>query len=356
MTIKKMLRGASPRVLVLGALGVLTLGVAALSVYASYTLLVPRFGGWAVPTVAALDTLWLVLQATEIIAGNNLARTRWVRGAGLALTVVIAAVPTAELALTGPGGTDLAVILTPVAIVATKFGWALVLPALGRRVSPTTRQAIDIRRQEVANRLEEMEAEAADRVELLTVARRLERRVGRAETAYRRSTLSVQKASTERLYGQAQETADTIAERPLPASVAAIALPSLDGWTPTAPALPVTPVMQVNGPDHDGRDDSQEARLLVMVQAHAALSGVTAPRPGTPLDDGELRLVLRALRSIEDPPQSYRVSAGVFRRAGFVASEHRIRPLWRELTAEAGDATEDSEEDADEPHREHRSG
>ncbi|MEV6726996.1 hypothetical protein AB0M94_39510 [Streptomyces xanthochromogenes] len=351
-TIKQQIGTASPRAAVLGALGVLTLGVAALSVYASYTILVPVFGAWAVPTVAALDTLWLVLQATEIIAGNNAARTRGVRGAGLALTFVIAAVPTAELAVNGSGGTDLAVILTPVAIVATKLGWALVLPALGRRVSTATRTAIDTRRQEVADRLEQMEAEAADRVELLTVARRLERRVGRAETAYRRSTLSVQKHTTDRLYDQAQETADTVADKPLPASVTAIALPSLEGWTPTAPALPVTPVTQVSGPDHSGRDDSsQEARLLVMVHAHAALGAVTAPRPGTPLDDDALRLVLRALRSIEDPPQSYRVSAGVFRRAGFVASEHRIRPVWRELTADAGESAEESEEDAEEPHR-----
>ncbi|MFE9413925.1 hypothetical protein ACFYN0_34845 [Streptomyces sp. NPDC006704] len=349
--IKNQVSRLTPRTAVLGVLGILTLGVAALSVYVSYTLLVPRFGAWAVPTVAALDMLWLVLQATEIIAGNNSSRTRWVRGAGLALTFVIAAVPTADLIVTGPGGADLAVVLTPVAIVATKVGWWLVLPALGRRMSPGTRQAIDIRRQEVADRLEQMEAEAADRVELLTVARRLERRVGRAETAYRRSTLSAQKRMTDRLFEQSQETAATIAEKPLPAAVSAIVLPTLDGWTPTAPALPVmavTPaVTQVNDVEHDAGEEGARAALLVTVADVAAVTGVPTPVPGEPLTDHQIDVLLRALRYSDDPPLSYRRGRDAFRAAGFVASEQRIRAAWRELRTKAGDLAEESEEEAE---------
>ncbi|KPC90324.1 hypothetical protein ADL27_36390, partial [Streptomyces sp. NRRL F-6602] len=78
----------SPRGLVLSVLGLVTLGVAVLSIFVSYTILEPRFGLWAVPTVAALDALWLVFQGAEILAGNNRGRARRVQLAGLALTVV----------------------------------------------------------------------------------------------------------------------------------------------------------------------------------------------------------------------------------------------------------------------------
>ncbi|MEU9647288.1 hypothetical protein, partial [Streptomyces sp. NPDC048188] len=105
----------SPRGTVLAVLGLVTLGVAILSVAVSYQILEPRFGGWAVPVVGALDALWCVFQATEILAGNNRGRRARVQAAGLALTFVNAAIPTADLILSGPAGFDLAIVLSPVA-------------------------------------------------------------------------------------------------------------------------------------------------------------------------------------------------------------------------------------------------
>src|SRR5690606_21768237 len=98
----------SPRGAVLAILGVITLGVAILSVAVSYDILEPRFGAWAVPTVGALDALWVVFQATEILAGNNRRRARRVQAGGLALTAVNAAIPTVHLVMSGPGSFDLA--------------------------------------------------------------------------------------------------------------------------------------------------------------------------------------------------------------------------------------------------------
>ncbi|MFJ2202373.1 hypothetical protein [Streptomyces violaceusniger] len=344
----------SPRALVLGGLGVLTLGVAVLSVAVSYSILVPHFGRLAAPTVAALDVLWVVLQATEILAGNNRVRARRVRWAGLALTVVIAAVPTADLILTESGvGFDLAVVLTPVAIVATKAAWWLVLPSLGRKVSPATRQAIDARSQEVADRLERMEADAADRIELLKIAGDLQMQVSAAETDYRRATLKAQKRMTDRLHGQAVSTADTVASKPLPELVSTIALPELDGWEPAALALPVTPVTpavtQVSGANSEGDEESsRRERLLVTVAEISSVTGVPTPVTGTPLTNDQITVVLRALRYNEDPPMSYRQAAAEFRRAGYLGGEDRVRPLWRELKKqESEEETEESEEEAE---------
>ncbi|MET9366106.1 hypothetical protein ABZX93_35120 [Streptomyces sp. NPDC006632] len=354
---KQRLEELSPRALVLCVLGVITLGVAALSVRVAYEILVPVFGVWSVPTVAAVDALWVVLQATEIIAANNVQRARRVRWAGAVLTGVIAAIPTAHVAVTAVrgvgGGTGLAVILAPVAILATKTAWWLILPALGRRISAETRQALAVRRQEVADRMETMEADAAHRIELLTLATGLETQVGQAQTAYRLATLAAQQSMTEQLHTQATATEKTIAKRPLPVGVAHIALPELDTWTPTAPALPVTAVMQVSGSGRDGGVTASRARLLVTVQEIAAVTGVPTPPPGEQLTDAQMRVVLRALRYSDDPPTSYRSAGVAYRAAGFVGSEHRIRPLWRELEADSGESAEESEEDAEDPHRQH---
>lgn len=352
----------SSRLAVLGVLGAITLGVAVLSVAVSYKILVPHFGGWAAPTVAALDALWVVLQATEIQAGNNKQRARRVRWAGLLLTFVIAAVPTADLIQTGTGtGLEgLAVVLTPVAILFTKGVWWLVLPALGRRVSPATRQAIDARRQEVADRLEQMEANAADRIELLRVAGDLQEQVSKAETDYRRKTLKAQQRMTDRLYGQAESTADTVASKPLPELVATIALPELDGWEPSSLALDVTPVTpavtQVSGTNGDEADEaSRREQLLVTVSEIAAVTGVPTPVPGGPLTNDQITVVLRAVRHSEDPPiESHRQASVEFRKLGFLGAEDRVRPLWRELKrreaqegAQESEESEESEEDAE---------
>ncbi|MEW1685416.1 hypothetical protein [Streptomyces sp. NPDC093594] len=353
----------SPRGTVLTILGVITLGVAILSVAVSYDILEPRFGAWAVPTVGALDALWVVFQATEVLAGNNRSRARRVQYAGLALTLVNAAIPTAELVMSRTDGFDLAVVLTPIAIVATKLAWWLALPSLGRKTSPETLQGIASKRQQVADQLEVMEAEAAHRIELLDVAKDLQKRVAEAETAYRKAVLEAQKRMTEELHETAEATAATIAEKPLPASVAAIALPELGQWTPTAPALPVMPDRDATGTpaiDRDtngtqvnagaGREAAHRAGHTVTLDELAAVTGVPVPEPGVPLTDDQIGVVLRHLRYSDDPPLSYRKARADYRAAGFVGSEERVRHVWGSLlAAEDGEETsEEAEESEDE--------
>ncbi|WP_406327338.1 hypothetical protein OG784_31965 [Streptomyces sp. NBC_01617] len=339
-----------PRGMVLSVLGVITLAVAILSVAVTYDILEPWFGGWAVPTVGALDALWVVFQATEILAGNNRSRARRVQYAGLALTLINAAVPTAHLILAAKGGAplDLAVVITPIAVIATKGAWWMALPSLGRPVSDTTRQDLATKRQTVADRLEEMEAEAAHRIELLELATTLQTRVAAAETKYRVSVLKAQQDMTQQLHGQAETTEKTIAEKPLPASVAAIRLPELEGWEPAAPALPGTAVTdrnaigtQVSGlplgngtpsGTPDGTPAQRAARAAALADL-AVVAGVPVPEAGEPLTDGQLDVVLRHLRYVDDPPQSYRQARDSFRDSGYVGSEERVRRAWGALMA-----------------------
>jgi hypothetical protein len=352
-----------PRGTVLTILGVITLGVAILSVAVSYDILEPRFGAWAVPTVGALDALWVVFQATEVLAGNNRARARRVQCAGLALTLVNAAIPTAELIMSRTDGFDLAVVLTPIAIVATKVAWWLALPSLGRKTSPETRQTIASKRQQVADQLEVMEAEAAHRIELLDVAKDLQQRVTEAETAYRKAVLEAQKKMTEELHETAEATTKTVQEKALPASVAAIVLPELGQWTPTAPALPITPDRDTTGTPAIGRHTSgtqvsagadaeaaRPAEHTVTLKDLAAVAGVPVPEPGVPLSDDQMAVVLRHLRYSDDPPLSYRKARADYRGAGFVGSEERVRHVWGTvLAAEGGEeASEDADDSEDE--------
>ncbi len=342
----------SPRAFVLGILGAVTVGVAVLSVAVTYQILVPQFGAWAKPTVAALDALWVVMQATEVLAGSNRRRARRVQYAGLALTAVIAAIPTADLVMilvrTG-AGFDLAVVLTPTAIVATKVAWWITLPALGRRTSVSTRQTIAQKRQAVADRLEEMEADAAHRIELLRVATVLERQVGEAETDYRLATLKAEQRMTEKLHSQAVTTGKTVAEKPLPEAVRHIELPELDGWEPTALALPDTGRhalgTQVNALTGARPDTSRDTG--VTLADLAAVKGVPTPSPDEPLTDDQLGVVLRYLRYNEDPPRSYRQARKLFRRLGFIGSEERVRRVWGTEVSTPEVEDTDNEEEAD---------
>ncbi|MFG2395194.1 hypothetical protein ACGFYF_41010 [Streptomyces lavendulae] len=350
----------APREAVLAVLGAVTLGVAILSVAVSYQILEPRFGAWAVPTVGALDALWVVFQATEMLAGNQRHRARRVMAAGLALTAVNAAIPTADLILNRVhgGSFDLAVILTPVAIVATKLAWWIALPSLGRKASAGTRRQLDKRAQEVADRLEEMEADAAHRIELLELATTLEQRVAEAETAYRASVLRTRQATTEELHSQAEATAETVAAMPLPAAVSAIPLPVLGEWTATAPALPGaargtlgTQVSAHSGPGAGavGVPAGRVPVRVATVAELAAVAGVPVPQFGVALTDAQLDVVLRHLRYADDPPLSGRQARAAFRRAGYMGSEERVRHAWAQLVAKEGGDTEEDESVEDEP-------
>ncbi|MEU0373414.1 hypothetical protein ABZ070_24715 [Streptomyces sp. NPDC006283] len=358
----------TPRGLVLAILGIVTLGVAVLSMAVSYQILEPKFGAWAVPTVGALDALWVVFQATEILAGNNNRRARRVQVAGLALTAVNAGIPTWDLILhNGTGTFDLAVVLTPIAIVATKTAWWIALPSLGRPVSRATRRILADKRQTVADKLETMEAEASHRIEVLRLATDLEKQVADAETAYRLSTLKIQQTMTEDLHKQAEATAKTVTEKALPAAVAAIRLPELETWTPGALALPGPASRDgsgtASGTDAEGRhttgtqasageqdEASRQAAQTVTLQEVAAVTGVPVPVPGEQLSSAQLGVVLRHLRYSKEPPMSYRQAVKSFREAGFVGSEERVRHEWGALMSneDKTEASEGSEDDTEE--------
>ncbi|MEU5836374.1 hypothetical protein ABZ820_22270 [Streptomyces diacarni] len=369
----------SPRGMVLSILGAVTLGVAVLSMAVSYQILDPRFGAWSAPTVAALDALWVVFQATEILSGNNGRRAKRVRSAGLALTLVNAAIPTADLIMTGDGRFDLAVVLTPIAIVATKTAWWIALPSLGRKVSPATRQALLDKRQQVADRLEEMEAEASHRIELLQLATTLDKQVAQAEADYRLSVLKTQQSTTDKLHKKAEATAKTLTEKTLPLAVEAIRLPELDTWAPSTPQLitgtPNTPgdtgadtgdtqVSSVSGTDARVGDTraARETRAERLAEL-ASVAGVPTPTPGTELSAEQLLVVMRHLRYSEDPPLSYRQAEPAYRAEGFVGSAERLRKAWAQVKGEEKAAVgadgqdedenedDDSEDEEQEPHR-----
>ncbi|WP_285530237.1 hypothetical protein [Streptomyces lavendulae] len=250
-------------------------------------------------------------------------------------------------------------ILTPIAIVATKAAWWIALPSLGRRTSPSTRRQLDDKRQEVHDRLEEMEAEAAHRIEVLQLATELEQQVAVAETAYRRSVLRAQQAMTEELHAQAVATAKTVEAKPLPPAVAAIQLPVLGEWTATAPALPGT-ARDTTGTQVSAHSVTAAGAVTapaghlpvptVTLAELAAVAGVPVPQRGVALSDPQLDVVLRHLRYADDPPMSYRQACAVFRRAGYVGSEQRVRQAWTALAANdpaAAEAEESEEEPAD---------
>ncbi|MET9957109.1 hypothetical protein ABZ135_36915 [Streptomyces sp. NPDC006339] len=359
------------RDVVLAVLGAVTLGVAVLSVVVSYKILEPPFGAWAYAMVGALDALWVVVTGAEILAGNNRRRAARAQRAGLVLTAVLTAMPTTDLIMHGNGHFDLAMVLTPIAIVATKVAWWLTLPALGRRVSEATRKKLADKRQKVADRLEVMTAEAAHRIELLAVATDLEQQVAEAETAYRKAVLASRQRTALELHAQAQATESTLAKKLLPASVAAIRLPDLESWDPLA-ALPGTElsatVTQVSalppstgtqgGTEGvpDGGTAARQAAHAAALADLAAVAGVSVPVPGEPLTDAQMGVVLRHLRYSDDPPLSYRQARDQYRAAGFVGSEERIRQVWGELRSKepaghrggASVAAEETSEDADE--------
>ncbi|ESQ01818.1 spdB2-like protein (plasmid) [Streptomyces sp. PVA_94-07] len=355
----------SPRGMVLGVLGLVTLGVAVLSIAVSYTILEPRFGVWAVPTVAALDALWLVFQAAEILAGNNTARARRVQLAGMALTVINAAIPTVDLIVNRLHGFDLAVVITPVAILATKVAWWIALPSLGRRVSAGTQTRLDEERQKVADQLEEMEAQAANRIEFLKLAAALEERVADAAAGYREAALRAQQAEAEALHKQSEATSATLAEKQVPASVTRIALPELGEWSPDPSTHAVaalgsrdTTGTQVNalppGTGTPGGTDpgtpARPAAQLDGLDDLAMVAGVPTPVPAEPLTDEQIDVVLRCLRYTDDPPASYRQAREGYRRAGFVGSEERVRHGWTRLMEReevGGEASEDADADED---------
>lgn len=335
-------RAALARTGVLATLGLFTLAAAVMSVVVNYKILEVPFGKWAIAIVGALDALWLIVQATEILAGNDQARARRVRYVGLLLTLVLAAIPTWDLVMNrSHEGVGIAAAITPAAIIGIKAGWWLVLPSLGRPVSTGMRTKLDEERRRVADRLEEMHAKASNRIELLQVASELETRVARSETAYRKRRLKTQQWATKQLHTQAGETSSTMQKMPLPSLLTDMELPELDSWEPAAPAL--TAALSRAASDAPDADKEMDATLADM----AAVAGVEAPRRGVMLTDAQLELVLRYLRHAQDPAlTSCRKADRDFRGAGFRASQERVRTTWRDILTREG-AEEHDDQDAD---------
>ncbi|MFD8573487.1 hypothetical protein [Streptomyces sp. NPDC059639] len=350
----------TPRTAVTALLLALTLGVAAVSVYVNWQILDPHFGAWAVPTLAALDVLWIAFQVTEILAGNHKPRAQRVLWAGLVLTAVTAAIPTTDLILKGAGSGasfDLAVVIVPIAIAATKGAWWLILPSLGRRTSPSTRHTISTKRQTLADRLEEMEADASGRIEFLEAAAGISKRVADAETTYRRAVLDAQRTAHVDLTETARE-ADTALSQPLPDIVSAIELPDIETWNPTEQtALPAlfragTGTLELppseGGTQVNGRSDTNPARSdekPYTLDELATVAGVPVPTPQVQLTNEQIGVVLRWLRHSTNPPGGYRPARDLFRKHGFVASEERLRAQWAEvLENEGADETENDDE------------
>ncbi|MFF9638807.1 hypothetical protein ACF1D2_30035 [Streptomyces bacillaris] len=361
-------RAALSRTGVLATLALFTLAAAVMSVVVNYQILEVPFGKWAIAIVGALDALWLIVQATEILAGNDEARARRVRYVGLLLTLVLAGIPTWDLVMNrSHDGVGIAAAITPAAIIGIKAGWWLVLPALGRPVSTGMRTKLDEERRKVADRLEEMHAKASNRIELLQVASSLETRVARSETAYRKRRLKTQEWATKQLHKQAGKTDTTMQKMPLPSLLTDMELPEMDSWEPTAPALTAAlsraasdapalppahpaqkPDAQVNGThDADGDADDADTEMDATLADLATVAGVEVPRRGVTLTDAQLELVLRYLRHAQDPAlTSCRRADRDFREAGFRASQERVRTTWRDILTREG-AEEHDDQDAD---------
>ncbi|AJC62035.1 hypothetical protein [Streptomyces sp. 769] len=80
----------------------------------------------------------------------------------------------------------------------------------------------------------------------------------------------------------------------------------------------------------------------------AAVAGVSTPQTGVRLDDDQLVVVLRFLRYSDAPPLSYRQAQIVFRDAGYVGSEQRVRRAWGSLMSTEETGGDDGGTDAEE--------
>ncbi|MFJ5967281.1 hypothetical protein [Streptomyces sp. NPDC093060] len=87
--------------------------------------------------------------------------------------------------------------------------------------------------------------------------------------------------------------------------------------TPVLETVPVQAVTPVTPP--------------MTLEQIAAVASVPTPVAGEPLTDGQLVVVLRHLRYLDDPPLSYRQAVAAFREGGFVGGEQRVRRAWGSL-------------------------
>jgi len=130
------------------------------------------------------------------------------------------------------------------------------------------------------------------------------------------------------------------------------AVPSRPADIVTAPvrdAVTATGTGCVTEPDTNsaGEGETVTDRRTVTLADIAAVAGVPTPVPGERLTDPQLAVVLRHVRYRDDPPASYRQAVAVFRDAGFVGSEERIRRVWSEVVSGEETDTPATEPDTD---------
>ncbi|MEV8429868.1 hypothetical protein [Streptomyces chartreusis] len=108
------------------------------------------------------------------------------------------------------------------------------------------------------------------------------------------------------------------------------------GVSPVSPQVdPVSPVPEILAPEGAGHAPLDLSGLAEV----AAVAGVETPKPGEPLSEEQLTVVLRWLRHSENPPLSYRKALAAYRAAGFSAKEERVRKAYAALIdAEDADA------------------
>lgn len=105
------------------------------------------------------------------------------------------------------------------------------------------------------------------------------------------------------------------------------ALGAIYGGPSNGTVTPVAPVGTQASRDLSRYGDthpSQGGHGLSLAEM-SAVTGVPMPEAGEQLTDDQVGLVLRYLRYGQDPPMSYRAAATMFRTAGFMCSEERLR-------------------------------
>ncbi|WP_410540173.1 hypothetical protein [Streptomyces sp. KL2] len=300
----------------------------------------------------------------------------WPIRAGLWLLPAAASVM-AAMAADGPGRTVIYAV-TPMGMCVAAEGMAflarrIVVHTDGRDAEAEARAAAVVRelayhRAVAANHPDEKARAKAERT-----AWKLARTVGAGDTALGGRLLIVQRDRLTTGADAALGEMFTVPAAPVPASVTPAAEPVTPSATPAVTPGVTPPPARDDGPagdtgptknrdaedtqvtDTDGPDTPPDPEAVtaggvtavtpsnmpgpdevvwwpveraVTLAEVAAVARVAVPRPGEPLSDEQLVVVLRHLRYSDDPPMSYRQAVAAFREAGYVGGEKRVRTAW----------------------------
>ncbi|WP_327691654.1 hypothetical protein OG870_27805 [Streptomyces sp. NBC_00461] len=198
------------------------------------------------------------------------------------------------------------------------------------RISPSAQQQIDAVRSATRDQVAIGRAVTRAKADRHKTAAHLERE----EHAARGRAHKVRHAAAEKLAELASEHPAADLPEGVPALFSDEDLAQVLGqWTqegvsPVSPQVsPVSPIGEIAAAKGEGHTPLDWPGL-----AHvAAVVGVETPRPGEPLTEEQLMVVLRWLRHSENPPLSYRKALAAYRAAGFSAKEERVRKAYAAL-------------------------